>query len=150
MSRSINSKSCSLSLSKGISTWITMVKYITALFTLFIVAIIILADRGALPEPIKIMYAFSWGDKVGHFILMGVLTFLVNLSISAKKIKLFSRPVFLGSLLVALAVVLEELSQIFISTRSFSLLDLSADFLGIACSSWLLTRLWLSKSKPAQ
>ncbi len=127
-----------------------MVKFITALFTLFIVAIIISADRGILPDPIKIMYAFSWGDKVGHFILMGLLTFLVNLSLSAKKIRLFSISMLLGSLVVAIAIIVEECSQIFISTRSFSLLDLSADFLGIVCASWLITRLSCTKSEPAQ
>jgi VanZ family protein len=61
----------------------------------------------------------------------------------------FSRSVYLGSLVVAIAVIGEEFSQIFLSTRSFSLLDLSADFLGIACASWMISRLCLSKPKPA-
>jgi VanZ family protein len=127
-----------------------MVKFFTGIFVLFIGAIIILADRGTLPDPIKIMYAFTWGDKVGHFILMGTLTFLINLSCSAKKIRLFSTSVLLGSLIVAAAVILEEISQIFISTRSFSLLDLSADFLGIIFASWLISRMCFSKMKPPQ
>ena len=44
-------------------------KYLAVLFTLFIIAIIVLADKNALPPFIRAIYDFPNGDKVGHFIL---------------------------------------------------------------------------------
>ena len=49
------------------------------IFGLFMVLIIILADtghRGALPK----VYDFPYGDKVGHFTLFGLLSFVINLT----------------------------------------------------------------------
>lgn len=68
---------------------------------------------------------------MGHFILMGVLSFLVNLTLQGARRSIFSREVLLGSLIVTMFVVLEELTQIFIPSRTFSLVDLLFDFLGI-------------------
>lgn len=136
----------SLSLSKGIINRKILLWIVTGLFILFMVVIIFFADRGVVPNPIKIMYNYAWGDKLGHFILMGTLTFLVNLSCSARRIQLFSKSVLLGSLLVSIAVIFEELSQLFIPSRSFSGLDLSFDFLGIVCASWLIAKICTPKS----
>ncbi len=143
------SKDRSLSLSKGIFNWKILLWIVTGLFILFIVVIIIFADQGIVPNPIKIMYDYAWGDKLGHLILMGTLAFLVNLSCSARRIQLFSRSVLLGSLLVSLAVILEEVSQLFLPSRSFSWLDLSCDFLGIVFASWLISKMYIPKSKAA-
>jgi hypothetical protein len=127
--------------SKKINNWQILIWIATGLFALFIVMIIIIANWGTLPFMIGMIYTYPMGDKLGHFILMGLLTFLVNLSFSAKRLTLFSRRILLGSVLVFSAVVIEEFSQLFVSSRSFSLLDLSFDFLGILCASWLITRL---------
>ena len=48
-------------------------KYISAFFLIFCVAVIVLADSGNLPRPIRVIYDFPNGDKLGHFILFGAL-----------------------------------------------------------------------------
>jgi polysaccharide biosynthesis protein VpsQ len=78
------------------------------------------------------MYAFPNGDKVGHFFLLGILAFLVNLSLGGKTVGILSMHIQLGSLLVAVLSVVEEFSQSFFPARSASLLDLLASLFGIA------------------
>lgn len=54
-------------------------KILAALFTIFILVIIILADTGSLGF-LAFLYNFPYGDKAGHFILYGILSFLLNLT----------------------------------------------------------------------
>ncbi len=116
--------------------------WLAATAGLCFLVIIFLADRQDLPGAITSLYAFPYGDKVGHFCMMGGLSFCVNLAVGGCTLRLRGRSFLLGSLLVAIAVTLEEFSQIFIAGRSFDLLDLSASLLGI----WLLGHAagWLS------
>lgn len=102
-----------------------------------IALIIFLADRG------DSQFIFSWirsipgGDKIGHFILIGGLAFVANFCLSCRSLKIGQRHFLLGSFIVVLLASLEEFSQLFIRYRTFDLLDLAFDFLGI----WLLGRL---------
>ena len=52
----------------------------TLLFALFIVAIVVVANLDKFPKPLKYLYDFPGGDKVGHFSLFGILSFLLNRS----------------------------------------------------------------------
>ena len=72
------------------------------------------------------------GDKIGHFMLMGFMVFLVNLTLKCQKVQLGSIWIQKGLLIVAPLVVLEEFSQIFMSSRQFSGGDLLAGCTGIA------------------
>lgn len=72
------------------------------------------------------------GDKIGHFIVMGMMALLVNLLLSSRRQSIGKREFLLGSLIVAGIVTTEEFAQIFIPTRTFSLFDLAADYAGIA------------------
>ena len=55
-------------------------KWLTVLFTLFIILIIILADMGKLGM-LALLYRVPFADKVGHFILYGILVLLINLTL---------------------------------------------------------------------
>lgn len=74
-------------------------------------------------------------DKIGHFTLMGILAFLAVISITP----LLPYPTSKSSLLVSLSVLfliaIEEFSQIFVATRTFSLADFVCDFLGVTIFS---------------
>jgi hypothetical protein len=50
----------------------------TLIFSLFIVGIIVSANVGRFPRPLEYLYDFPGGDKAGHFILFGILSFLLN------------------------------------------------------------------------
>ncbi len=56
-------------------------KWLTVLFTLFIILIIVLADTGNLGIFAGV-YHIPYADKVGHFILYGILALLINLTLS--------------------------------------------------------------------
>lgn len=120
----------------------TRVVIITVLFALLLLAIVIANNSGTLPDFLYRLYSVPFGDKIGHLLLTGLLSLLVNLSLSCRKTRLASRDFLLGSLLVGGVVTLEELTQIFFPTRNVSFYDLLSSYLGI----WLFGRLadWLS------
>jgi VanZ family protein len=113
-------------------------KWLAILFTVFILLIIVLANAGILSHYLILLHKFPFGDKLGHFLLYGILALLINLSLFR------SRPlqdrrwiaVRLG-LILALLIGLEEFSQQFFSKRSFDLVDLAFSYLGVASFSWL-------------
>lgn len=123
-------------------------RYFAALFLAFIIGLIVLADADLLPDFINAIYDFPNGDKVGHFVLYGLLNFFITRAF------LSSLPtrrggwvtLSVGSIL-ALFVALEELSQMFFSARTFSLLDLTASLLGIIVGGWVAYKTNVPKAK---
>ena len=61
-----------------------MMKWLAILFSLLIILIIVLADMGALPQFLQVWKDLPYGDKVGHFILYGILTLLVDLALDPR------------------------------------------------------------------
>ncbi len=114
--------------------WLT---WLTVLFTLFIILVIVLADLGRLGV-LNYINRIPYADKVGHFILYGILALLINLTLfrsfpSRRRIGVD----VVSGLILALLIGLEEFSQRSFATRTFSLGDLSASYLGLICFSWL-------------
>jgi len=68
---------------------------------------------------------------MAHFILVGGISFFVNLLLDVRKIKVRNYQFLLGSFLVFIFITFEEFSQMFLVRRKFDLLDLSANYLGI-------------------
>ncbi|MCP4346900.1 MAG: trypsin [Desulfobacterales bacterium] len=92
-----------------------------------------MADSG-LGEPFfALVRRIPAGDKFGHFFLMGMLSFLVNISLNASKIRVFFLDILKGSFIIWILVTLEEISQVFLQFRSFSFIDLLCDYCGIFC-----------------
>lgn len=113
-------------------------RYFAALFLAFIVGLIVLADADLLPDFINAIYDFPNGDKVGHFVLYGLLNFFITRAFLSSLLTRRSGWVTLSvGLILALFVALEELSQMFFSARTFSLLDLFASLLGIIVGGWV-------------
>jgi len=120
-------------------------KWAAVSFLILIIVILLLADAGRMPEFLANLYNFPNGDKVGHFLLMGILGFLVNASVlaafpSKKPIRL----VLTSSLILALLAGIEEWSQQFFSHRQASLVDLSSSLAGIAFFAWLA---WVQQAR---
>jgi hypothetical protein len=121
-------------------------------FTVVILLIIVAADFGWGTTLFNWVALIPGRDFTGHFTLIGLLSLTINLAFRRRPIRIFRLPVQLGSLLLMPIVTLEEISQIWIETRGFSLLDLAADFLGIwllggLASAWLWRR-WESHGPP--
>jgi len=117
---------------------------ITLLFSLLLVVIVILANLDQFPQPIKYLYDFPGGDKVGHFVLFGILSFLLNRSAMTFCPKWNStRLVLTVSLLLAIVIGLEEWSQSLFPARTMSAIDLLASYTGVtvfAFLAWYLNR----------
>ena len=112
-------------------------KYISILFFIFIISIIVLADSGNIPPFIRSIYDFPNGDKLGHFILYGFLTFFITrTSLSSLPSKSRSWVTLSIGLTLALGIALEEWSQQFFSARTFDLIDLLASLLGVVIGGW--------------
>ncbi|MBK6646812.1 MAG: VanZ family protein [Anaerolineales bacterium] len=111
-------------------------KFAAIAFSIFILVVIILADRGAIPPSIRALYDFPYGDKLGHFILYGLLNFFLTrafLPRFALNRKLIALSV---GLILALVIAAEEFSQQFFSARTFDLVDLAASYIGLIGGGW--------------
>ena len=100
-------------------------------FGVFLIAVVFIANRGEAERWWPFLYHMPYGDKIGHIGLFGTLCFLCNLAFPSRH---FGRRPFLITLttLVLLAVItLEEISQLYIPTRNFDLLDWLADLVAI-------------------
>ena len=100
---------------------------ITLCYVILLAGIIFVADIKSTRYMLNFIGNIPYGDKIGHFFLMGIFSFLVNLTLKARRVYW----ILLGSLIVGSIVTLEEFSQIFVRGRSFDLSDLAADFTGI-------------------
>jgi polysaccharide biosynthesis protein VpsQ len=110
-------------------------------FGLFIVLIIILADAGHIGALGK-FYDFPNGDKVGHFVLFGLLSFVINLSVfESRPLADKKRLAIITSLILAFFVGLEEYSQRFFPKRTADIFDFLASCAGIAFFAWLAVKL---------
>jgi VanZ family protein len=115
-------------------------KWLTILFTLFIVLIIILADMGKLGT--LFLMRIPYADKAGHFILYGILALLINLSLfRSLPLRSRTRLVIFSGLILALLIGIEEFSQQYFSNRTFSLSDLTASYLGVIVFSWVAMKM---------
>jgi VanZ family protein len=119
-------------------------KWLTGVYVLILVVIVFLADRKESRFLFKFIRDMPYGDKAGHFILMGLFSLILNLALSCKTVKIWELKLLMGGLIVALVVTLEEFSQLYMQYRSFDLVDLFFDYAGIilfgqlAC--WLAER----------
>jgi len=119
-------------------------KWLAILFGCFILTIIVLADLGKLGF-LYPLYDFPYSDKVGHFILYGILTLLIDLTLFHSSAQGASLTVIQSrkllavkiGLILAVAITAEEFSQQYFSKRTFDLIDLTASYLGVIFFSWL-------------
>ena len=114
----------------------------TLLFALFIVAIVVVANLDKFPKPLKYLYDFPGGDKVGHFSLFGILSFLLNrsaLTLYPKRNP--ARLTLTVSLLLSIVIGLEEWSQSLFPARTMSATDLIASYAGVAVFAFLAYRI---------
>jgi VanZ family protein len=128
-------------------------KWLAIVYTLFLALLVFMADQQQYQFVFRVVRRTPYADKVGHFVLMGLFSLLVNLTLSCRKIKIGGLYLLLGSVIVALVVTLEEFSQIFVRYRSFDLIDLASDYVGIFLFGLLasyLTKLRMTKQEIKQ
>lgn len=115
-------------------------------FTAFLVIIVYLADTGQGQKYWAFLGRIPGGDKLGHFFLFGTLAMLADLSSPGWRWRPRGWSLPIGGLVVLAAATLEEISQAWLPTRTFDLIDLSADALGIAAAA--LAARWIHSRFP--
>ena len=118
-------------------------RWLTVGFLLFMLAVVVAADTDTIPNIVRDIYRFPGGDKLGHFVLYGILAYLLARAFPRTVyLELFSVP-FVILILIPITA-LEELSQSLFAQRTASIADLAASLFGILLATWL-TRLRLGK-----
>ena len=104
-------------------------------FFVFILWIIFLANTNSSSIFFDVVRSIPYGDKIGHVGLFGVLTLLAIIGLKFRTFAVSSLNVYHGSSAVIVFVIAEELSQVFLPSRTFDLADLAANMLGIALAT---------------
>lgn len=112
------------------------------LYALLLIVIVVLAGTGNLGGILGAIHRVPLGDKIAHFMLVGLLAYAVNISTPGRVFRYKMFPygrltVSQGTVWVLVVVTLEEISQYWLPSRNFDLGDLLADVLGIAFFNWL-------------
>lgn len=107
-----------------------MKKLAAVLFLVFIALVVLAADRGTIPPFIRALYRFPGGDLAGHFLLYGILAFLLTRAFP-RRLQIGGFSVAISSLWAVGLALAEELSQFFFPSRTPDLLDLACGLLGI-------------------
>lgn len=107
------------------------IKILTIVYVCVLAVLVFLADKRTTQYLFKPLRNLPYGDKIGHFLLMGFFSFLLNLALNARTVSAWKFNYLLGSLIVLTVVTIEEFSQIFIRGRTFDAGDLVADAAGI-------------------
>ena len=107
------------------------IQILTVIFVILLIGILIIANLGLGSAFFAFIDSIPGADKIGHFILTGLLSLFVNLSMGVKTTTLKSLTVLRGSFFISILVVAEEISQLFLIHRGFELLDLTFDAAGI-------------------
>jgi hypothetical protein len=100
-------------------------------FALLLALIILSRDLNLISDVFALLYAIPFADKFGHFILFGLLSLFVALGFPTGRVRLWLLPILKSSLVIIVLVTIEEITQIPLANRSFSVYDLTADFAGV-------------------
>lgn len=105
--------------------------FFTILYLAFLVLIIIFANTRSATWVFAIAKMMPYGDKICHMILMGIFSYLLNSTLLCRETKFKNFKILSGSLIVYALVLTEEISQIFVASRSPDIYDALADIIGI-------------------
>ncbi len=111
-----------------------------SLLFLAIAGVTIGIDLGRLRSVTGWINSLPFGDKFGHLFIIGLLTFLLNYALAGRMVKIGRLKLLLGCTIVAVAMTVEECSQIWFPARTFDLIDLSANYLGITLAGFIWMR----------
>lgn len=112
-----------------------MKKLLAVAFFLFLLLVACWADTDSMPKFLSAMTEFPYGDKIGHFVLYGILAYLLTIAMPFRRVKILHWSIPLGLVLAAGFATLEEVSQLFFIARTASWKDLASGLAGIAAAT---------------
>ncbi len=111
-------------------------KYIPITLMLsFVIWLIYMADMDHSHAILTAGRSVVYGDKIAHFFLFGSLSLCLNIALDLRKISFVRKEFYLSTAMVFFTCVSEEISQLAFESRTFDLLDILSDVLGI----WLFS-----------
>jgi polysaccharide biosynthesis protein VpsQ len=114
---------------RRVPRWLTLC---AAAYGFAVLSIVVSASAFGTSRVFGFVGLVPFGDKLGHFLLIGNLAMLFDLALGRRDLRAFTLRVPLAPTIVVVLVALEELSQRwFPGRRTFDLLDLGADVLGV-------------------
>jgi VanZ family protein len=105
-------------------------KILVIAFTLFLLLVILTANLGRMPPFVSALHDFPQGDRVGHFVLYGILAALVGCAFP-KSIRPGRLPLPIGMVILLAFAAMEEWSQTLFPSRTADWIDLACGCLGI-------------------
>lgn len=127
-------------------------RWLALAFGVFVLSVSVLASIGYRADVARVLAVVPGGDTTGHFVLMGLLAFLVVLAFAGARLRRRRLGVLGCALLVGVLVTIDEVTQLFLPARRFSLQDLAASYGGIAVFSLLAwgVSAWLRPASPSE
>lgn len=114
---------------------------LAVLFALFIVTITHVADRGDGDRWWGFLHDVPYGDKAGHLVLMGTLSFLCNLAFPPRRGDGYRRFVTTTTLVLLVLITGEEIAQAFKPHRTCDFVDWLADLVGLGLGQMAALRM---------
>ena len=122
----------------------------TLFYGMALMGVVLAANFGIARPALRAVGRIPYGDKFCHVILVGILSFLVNRALLCRRFGTARLKPLMGSSILALLVVTEEFSQMAIPSRSFDVLDLAANLIGVILFGYLAVLTQKScKSEPS-
>ena len=118
-------------------------------YVLFFIAVLIGADSGYLHQWVPDALTDTWWDKAGHVFFIGLFAVLANEALRYRFFKFGERRILVGTLIVVVMISIEECLQQYLPTRSFEILDLAANLLGILVAECFTRHKVKSLRKPS-
>ena len=100
----------------------------------FIGWIIVQANKGSSNILFDLVGLLPFGDKIGHMFLFGLLSAVTIIAFNYRQVHINGYKVPIGAVIVLVFALIEELSQLFFMHRTFDLIDVAADLIGITLS----------------
>jgi VanZ family protein len=121
------------------------IKVLALLGFLSLLYLIWAANSGCLPAMATAIYEFPNGDKISHFVLYGLIAFLLTLAFPRTwQARRFRIPII--TLFFLLFAIVEEWSQSLFPLRTADVIDGICSCLGILVGTW--TAYYRMKKKP--
>jgi VanZ family protein len=116
-------------------------KALSLIYAALVLGIIVIANTPEWRFLLSGVRAIPYGDKLGHFLFMGMLATSVNILCAFKSIWIWNRSYLVGTLCVIAFFLIEETSQLIIPGRTFDLIDICCNFGGVAANHLVYLRL---------
>lgn len=121
-----------------------MLKLLTTIYLCALTGIVLAANNGVLSPWMSWLHGIPFGDKACHFLFVGVLSFLVSITIISHRPRSSKVAVVAGTIVLLAALTsLEEMSQALLRHRQYSELDMLCNIAG-TCVFGVFSLFWPS------